>query len=258
MNNFSAFNIIRGSWLIAIRYELEEGATGSLTVRPLRIGAPVMFKLPSTGMGQAKTVIFKLPDKWGSPPQVAALTVKAVVSDPQRGASPANFNIHSLGVGPAAFGSGKPQNNLRRASIFDALRLEAISYDSQPFSFLKSSQAGEVAIDGIDLKPSDALNASQGNSLFFSFRSANDFPLWSASIRRQDITNGTVWIEENSLPFKDEPIKHGQPISKSWNGKIRNGRIVPGNYKIMISAWTAINVNNGVLTTFSSPPVRVY
>ncbi len=96
-------------------------------------------------------------------------------------------------------------------------------------------------------------------SLFFSFRSTNDFPLWSASIQRQvSGGGGTDWKQENRLLFKDEPIRQGQPISKAWNGKTRKGHVEPGKYKIMINAWTAANVNEGAVTSFSSPPVRVY
>jgi hypothetical protein len=258
MSSFSAFVLVYSGWPLALKYELEEGATASVTVLPLRTKQPTIFKLPATGTGQARTIIFMLPEQLGAQPQVAKLTFKADFMNQKRESGHVNFNIHALGLGPAALRAQHSQNNLRRTAIFGAAGLEAVSYDFQPFSHLSSLQADEVAIDGIDLKPSDALNASQGSSLSFSFRSTNDFPQWSASVRRQVGDGDTNWQEENRMRFTAEPITQGQPVSKTWNGKTRKGRVVPGDYKLMINAWTAVNANGGMLTSYSSPPIRVY
>ncbi len=168
MNNFKAFFIIKGGWPLVLKYELEEGAMVSVMVRPLRDErAPMRFEFHPTGTGQAKTVIFMLPESLGAMPQTAQLTFKAVFAEPERRDRPVNFNIHSLGVGPAALGPQNPQSNLRQTTLFGAATFEAVSYELPPFSLMSSLQAGEVAINGINLTPSDALNASQGSQSVF-------------------------------------------------------------------------------------------
>jgi hypothetical protein len=115
----------------------------------------------------------------------------------------------------------------------------------------------EVAIAGILLSPRDVLNATQGARLSFSFRSTNDFPMWSATFQRQVRGSGSRWQVERVLRFISDPIHLGQTKENSWDGKNDRGTVVGGRYKVMVSAWTSAAQDGSAVTSFSSPAITV-
>lgn len=263
MNNFSAFFVVGHGWPVVIKYELEEGGTASVTVESMTLtSARTRFPLAPTGIGHSRTVIFRVPTNWGGGggdvPRIVRLSLVATAAEGSR-RRPANFTIHALGVGDAAVATNRRESASIQYPSFEATKFEDVSCDVQPLSMLSTLQVGAAAIDRIILNPPVIFNASQGGNLNFSFRSANDFNSWAASFQRLDVgQNGRArWMVERRMPFPNEPITQGQPVTKSWDGRNSGGQVAPGVYKLMINAWTSANVNRGALTSFSSPPVRV-
>ncbi len=234
-NNFSMFYIVRGNWPFVLRYELADGEA-RLLIKPQR-GVPVELELPPTGKGYPRKVSLKLPSEIGDAPQVAELRLM------NRG--PADLILHSIACGGRALvASSESERN-------DAAVARRNHF--QPWT----TASEEVAIAGIVLSPPDILNASQGAQLSFSFRSANDFPMWSATFQRQVRESGSRWQVERVLPFVNDPINQGQTKQNSWDGKNARGAVIGGRYKVMVSAWTSAAQDGSAVTSFSSPAITV-
>ncbi len=250
-SDFSVLYIVRANWPIAINYELEEGASATLFVKPLQRGEPIELELRPTGIGKVREALINTPSNYGRAAQAAQLRFMATVRD-SRGTRPANFIIHSLGCGGGAFAEDSDEGPRPRRHIRDR--------HFQPVMFREGAQrlaSNKVAINGIQLQPSDRLNASNGGQLNFRFQSANDFNRWAVILQRQTKTGGTVWEVERTMWFLSEPIKRGGSVSKLWDGKNDRSRIVAGSYKLVLCAWTAVNSDGSALASFSSPAIEV-
>jgi hypothetical protein len=234
-NNFGMFYIVRGNWPIVLKYELAEG-TARLEVK-LRLGSPLRVELPATGKGDPRKISVKLPKEIGDVPQIAQLRLTA------RG--PADLILHSLACGRRALVAAE-----------ETRKVDVTAENRSHFQPLNRIME-EVAIAGIVLSPPDVLNASQGAQLSFSFRSANDFPMWSATFQRQVRESGSRWQVERVLPFVNDPINQGQTKQNSWDGKNARGTVVGGRYKVMVSAWTSAAQDGSAVTSFSSPAITV-
>lgn len=256
MSNFAVFFVVRGGWPVVIKYELRESHVAVLSIDSTLYKRHLRFDLAPTYGEQPRTVVFRLPQDWGDIPQVVLLRLTGGGRAAPGTNAPDTFTIHTLGVGDAALTAKRnppPQPPGMRVPG------QLFSHADSRSPVTELLEAGEVAIDGLILTPPDVFNATQGANLSFSFRSSNDFNKWAATFQRLSPIgqNRTTWKVEKRLPFFNEPINQGQTVTKNWDGKNNSSNVVPGTYKLVISAWTAADMNTGALTTFSSPPLRV-
>jgi hypothetical protein len=227
-NDLAMFYIIRGNWPIAISYELPRGSA-KFQLKPVNGGSVIVVELPATAKGKVGKVIVTTPKEYGDVPQAAELRIVANGSE---------FVLHSLGCGGGAFANG--------------------SNRSRPHGQLyQHANSDEVAISGIVVSPQDILDTTNNAKLSFSFRSTNDFPMWSAAFERQVQNSGSRWRIEKLLNFPSDPINQGQTKQSSWDGKNAQGRVVAGRYKVMVNAWTSAAADGSSVTTFSSPAFTV-
>lgn len=242
-SDLSMYYVVRGNWPIVLRYELPAGS-GTLSLRTQQRGNPISVRLWATPPGEIGKATLYVPKEYGSDAQPAELTIKARAENNE----PASLVIHSLGCGGGAFVD--TLEKLRRLNGFHhsenswGRALQDVAFD-------------EVALGGIVLSPPDTLLATLGTRLLFSFKSASDFALWSAKFQRQVQNGGSRWKVERTLPFSNDPIGQGKTKSQSWDGRDERGRVVPGRYKIMVSAWTSVSQDGSAVTSFSSPAFAV-
>ena len=124
---------------------------------------------------------------------------------------PAAFTIQSLGCG----GGALPGIRDQAADGIPVNKILTSDHYARSWTGFQQPASDEVAINGVSLDPSDTLNATGGKQLLFTFKSANDFSMWTAMLQRQTKTGGTVWEAERTIPFLTETIKRGQRVSKS-------------------------------------------
>jgi hypothetical protein len=237
--NFSAFFIVEGDWPVVVRYELEAGATATISIEPPSPDVERMsMTLPPTDLGNVIQKVMKVPRDFGDTAQVVEIRFRAFFTDSKGNSKSPTFILRSLGCGSGAFAEGSsPQRD----------------HHPRLFTTGATSADDEVAIKGITLDPKDIFTPSKGQ-LSISFTSAKDFDRWGIRIlKMNDVAGGPDKVPVITIPTYKR-ISKGQKVFGSWDGKGADKKPVTGNCEVWVFAWN-IDKEKDALVTFSDPPL---
>lgn len=279
---FSIIALVKKDWAVNFEYELEPGATATITFTVKDI-APFSQSLPPSVIGPSQTNLppggpqisaFRLPERFGPKPQAALISFRATTVA-SNGTLPANLKIYAIGIGdraPKPTSTGQPA---RQTDVMNAVQVKMSYPDFQPLYDLGSSpmlahrtydvSPQAVRIEAVNVTPG-LIPIKQGGEFDYTFVSDDKFGAWRADywrnievVRKGKTIQGThrvrgEWFNELVIAGLN-PIP---PKSKKWKIK-RLGSTPPGEYKIQVTAHLAANAGSeaGKAATRFSDPVKI-
>lgn len=263
-SDFSIVALVKGGWAVVIEYESEQRNTASVTftvkdVAPFTQPLPVKDAGPNQPSAQdarvANTMVFRLPERFGTTPQAALISFRALTDGPT-GKVPGSFQLNAMGIGDRALESASITQPGRQTVERGALQVKIAARGFQPLDNFGSWRAGTpkgVAIVDINITPTpDRVSSRRGGAFDYYFVSTNFFDVWRAEYRRNTKTPaanggyiyGTEYVGGRNFnePVSAGPNPQPPPPRKAKRWSIRGGgRFSPGQYKIMVCAWYKVD-----------------
>ena len=215
MSTFEMRGLVKGGAPFILDYNARQ-ARVRIEIK-VQDSKPFVFNLEANGHAQK---IFRLPESFGSDPQVAVISVSSMQDRPGENI-PAPLEIYGMGMGEKAVGS--------------------------------------VAIDQLKFGPPE-VRIGRFGKVHYSFHSRSDFNRVVAEFAQVENRNNVIKVARVNTEDLGEIAKNtwvGRDTPRIWNGKGEDGEVSQGLHLLKIRAWRSSVKEGDWVVSWSPESVNI-